>query len=462
MNRILLLILGVFFYSASDAQNFWDSVQESDIDPAYTNNRSIEPIAYSSWALDYKAIKKHLKKAPKEFDENRKGNEISLNIPMPDGSLMEFMVYETSSIQDGLAAKFPALKSYIGFGANDKTYRIRFGHNIHGFYGSILSPDGTIYIDRYANQQTTYYISYFTRDHWVDSDTYNTSCGLQGSTADPLDNIMEGFNYSDDIKENIEKNENRDPSEPIQLRTYRLAIACTGEWGSKQGGTIEDAIAEMVISVDRINQVFENEVAIRLLLIDDNDKITFLDANSDPYNNANMGGSLIGQNSGVINQFVGFSKYDMGHIYTASCSDVGGIAALECICKANKGNGVTCHYSNNIIVMAVRVTCHEMGHQFGANHTFNNCNGNESGSNAFEPGSGSTIMSYGGLCGPQLNVVNIADDYYHNNSLEEMIKFSREFEGNSCATKVETSNNTPEASIEQEGGFYIPVKTHLS
>lgn len=441
------------------AQNFWTFTEESDIPASYLQEREIIPISYTSWAVQIDGLKKALKKAPDEFDKARESKEILIDIPLPDGSLMPFRIFETSSMMKGLALKFPEIRSYAGYGASNKKYRIRCGVNLHGFYASILSPEGTIYIDRISNQQTKYYISYYTRDHFVEAEEHSFSCGVQDAGTDPLENVLGDFDFTGELGDHIEKNENRDPSEPIQLRTYRLAIGCTGEWGIKQGGTIAGALSQLVISVDRINQVFENEIAVRFLLIEDNDQIIFLNGATDPYENANEGGSLLGQNTAILNQIIGFSNYDMGHVYTASCTDVGGIAFLECVCKGNKGGGVTCHYSNNIIVMSVRVTCHEMGHQFGANHTFNNCNGNESGSNAFEPGSGSTIMSYGGLCGPELNIVNVADDYYHNNSLEEMINYSRDFEGNNCATKVETSNNTPEATISMESGFFIPIST---
>lgn len=459
MIRLIIIFLSFTVLTALDAQNIWTSVEESQIPSSFLTDREIVPISYSSWELQLEGIKKALKKAPDEFSNGRSNKEITLDIPMPDGTLMPFKIYETSSMMKGLSFKYPQIKSFAGYGLANKQYKIRLGHNIHGFYASILSPEGTIYIDRISNQQTKYYISYYTRDQYIQAEGHSFSCGVQDQGTDPLEDVLRDFEFNGEIEDHLKRTENRDPSEPIQLRTYRLAIGCTGEWGIKQGGTIEGALAQMVISVDRINQVFENEIAVRFLLVEDNDLVIFLNASTDPYNEGNVGGSLLGQNTSILNQFIGFSNYDMGHVYTASCTDVGGIAFLECVCKGNKGGGVTCHYTNNIIAMSVRVTCHEMGHQFGANHTFNNCNGNESGSNAFEPGSGSTIMSYGGLCGPELNIVNFADDYYHNNSLDEMIKYSRQFEGNNCATKIATSNNTPEAGIQMESGFYIPVET---
>jgi hypothetical protein len=98
-----------------------------------------------------------------------------------------------------------------------------------------------------------------------------------------------------------------------------------------------------------------------------------------------------------------------------------------------------------------------MGHQFGADHTFNNyCGGNRASSAAYEPGSGTTIMSYAGICAP--NVQNTADGYFHNKSYNDIYEFSVNGYGNSCAAVTETGNSPPVISMP-EGEFSIPVST---
>ena len=127
-------------------------------------------------------------------------------------------------------------------------------------------------------------------------------------------------------------------------------------------------------------------MAVRLVLIETEDRVIHTDPGSDPYSNANVGGNLLGQNTGVLNGIIGAGAYDFGHVYTAGCSDVGGIASLGSVCGINKGAGVTCHSSSNIDAITVQIAAHEMGHQMSANHTFNNCNGNENSSTAYETG----------------------------------------------------------------------------
>ena len=172
-----------------------------------------------------------------------------------------------------------------------------------------------------------------------------------------------------------------------------------------------------------------------------------------------------------INQLIGGSTvYDIGHVYTNNCTDVGGVAALGSICNdGNKGAGVTCHYTN-LLYITVQVAAHEIGHQLSAQHTFNNCtdqmgnNNNASFGNDFEPGSGSTIMSYGGLCGAfDNNVQGNNDDYYNNASLRQIYNRLRSPQGGAfaCADKIATDNMAPVVNIPIEDGFYIPVSTYF-
>ena len=93
-------------------------------------------------------------------------------------------------------------------------------------------------------------------------------------------------------------------------------------------------------------------------------------------------------------------------------------------------------------------------------HTWNRCDGGggRSETTAFEPGSGSTIMSYGGVCGPD-NVQNACDLYYDAGSIEEIRNYILYAEGNQCGTFVETGNTIPTVTLPYQNGFYIPIGT---
>ncbi|HHS95986.1 MAG TPA: T9SS type A sorting domain-containing protein, partial [Phaeodactylibacter sp.] len=211
----------------------------------------------------------------------------------------------------------------------------------------------------------------------------------------------------------------------------------------------------------RLNQIFEVDLALRIILVEDNDQLIFMDPATDPYPNANASGELIGLNTGVINQIIGFDAYEFGHLFNSSC-DTGGLASLGAVCGGNKASAITCHYTSNFEYAMVRITAHEMGHSFDAPHTWNLCQigstDNMNSGTAYEPGSGNTIMSYHGVCNPTQDVPEGPHDYYHANSLERIYNFTDGFGGN-CPETTETDNHFPEITLPYTNGFYIPIST---
>jgi hypothetical protein len=96
-----------------------------------------------------------------------------------------------------------------------------------------------------------------------------------------------------------------------------------------------------------------------------------------------------------------------------------------------------------------------MGHQFGANHTFNNsCGNNRNGGTAVEPGSGSSIMAYAGICPP--NVQPHSDDYFTAISIQEMWAFVKNGAGQ-CGAQSATNNLPPTADAGPD--YTIPKST---
>jgi subtilisin-like proprotein convertase family protein len=236
-----------------------------------------------------------------------------------------------------------------------------------------------------------------------------------------------------------------------QLRTYDLALACTGEYGQFHGGTVPDVLAEYNVAMTRVNGIYERDVTVHMDLIDNTDELIFLNGASDPYTN-NNGGAMLGQNQATCDDVIGFNNYDVGHVFSTGG---GGIATLNAPCNSNKARGVTGLPSPVNDPFYVDYVAHELGHQYGANHTQNNpCN--RVNATAMEPGSASTIMGYAGICSP--NVQNNSDDHFHAISIQEMTNFIENGSGGNCPETISTGNSGPTVTTEA-AGYVLPVST---
>ncbi len=445
MIRLVNLFFILWTVGQISAQSYWQS-SDIPLSAQRSDDAMYMPLRYAGLELDEQAVEKVLSKAV--HDNFTSGNHIVFELPMPNGEIQRFYTYESPVMAKKLADKYPSIKTYKGLSEDGKSIA-RFGYSPRGFHATIRTPEGEIYIDKVSRSTGAYYASYFVKDHGEPNDSKYTKCGTE---HEPTEFREEAVGVA-----------NRNMG--VDLHTYDMALACTGVWGQLRG-TKENALADMVTTVNRLNQIYENEAGFNLRLIADNDKLIQLDPTNDGYFNVTEGRSLLQQNTGRVNSLVGNGSYDIGHIYTNNCTDVGGVAALASICNnSNKAAGVTCHYAS-LLYITVQVASHEIGHQLSAQHTFNNCsdssgdNSNASIGNDFEPGSGSTIMSYGGLCG-QNNVQGNNDDYYNNASLVQIYNRTRNGGALGCAEKTPTDNITPEANIEIEDGFHIPVSTYF-
>lgn len=455
--KYLYSILTLFFFvSTGFSQSHWTKSNVSEIEKFRSGDRLINPLKYEVFTLDLEALYRDLEKAPKELVGLRGEKELIIDVPHPNGEIVKYKVWKAKVMEDGLAKKFPQLGSFAGQSLNKK-HNIRFSTGDVGFHAAITSNEGKIYIDPIFLDNPSIYQTYYIKDQEIPAD-YNSFCGYQ----DTAELIQDGYKPSSTISRG---------NVPQMLTVFRFALACTGEYAEIVGGTKDAVMERFNIAMTRLNEVYERDVAVRHVLIEDNDLLIHLDKNNDPYfvppfnpsldfGENGIGITLLGQNTGVVNSIIPSNSYDIGHLFTRNCDDVGGVASGANACRNDKAGGISCIGGANTGNFAASTMAHEVGHQLSAGHSWSNCPPAQeqlSVGNAYEPGSGSTIMSYSGACGADNNV-GADDDYFSAGSIFNIMDYYLDGSGD-CSEEIDLGNHRPEISWPYTDGFYIPLFT---
>lgn len=404
------------------------------------------PEKFKGYAIDFSAIRRQLAAAPMEFTTAAQSSPVVFSLPSPSGERLLFKVVETMMMDPALAFANPDIKTYTGQGISDPTSILRISVTPRGFHAMILSPRGFVYFDPVVSGDITQCIAYYKQD-FAPYSSFNCE------TADKHDVQGARVNYPDISGGQAFR------THGTTLRTYRLALAGTGEYTAFHGGTKASALAAMVVSMNRVNGIYESEVAVRMVIIPNDTLIIYTDAATDPYTNSN-GVTMLGQNQSNLDAVIGNANYDIGHVFSTGG---GGVATLNSPCvTGSKARGVTGSGSPVGDAFDVDYVAHEMGHQFGGLHTFNavtgSCNGNRSASAAFEPGSGITIMAYAGICTSTNNLAPNSIAYFHTYSFDQITNFITTGSGNSCAVATATGN-TPPNVVPDALNYTIPYQT---
>lgn len=439
LNKIYSLFIAAIFlvasFSAKSQNAFFKDANEFAL--RSTTQRVIIPQKYRTVSLETVALQNFLQSLPNGKNAlNRKAAPV-LELPLPDGTTGRFNVWESSIQEPALQSKFPEIRTFCGQGIDDPYATIRFDYTPRGFHAQVLTVNGTWYIDPYSLSGTENYISYF-RTNLIKSEQW--TCDVQDfagktSTSAFTAAACRGTN----------------------LRTYRLAVATTGEYAQAPGvsaGTNAALLhAAVVTSVNRVIGVYEKEVAISMILVANNQVVEYLNASTDPFNGNNNANTLINESQTVINANIGAANYDIGHTFSTGG---GGLAQLNSPCTASKARGITGSPSPTGDAYDIDYVAHEMGHQFGGNHSMAGC-GDAPNSTRYEVGSGTTIQAYAGICGAE-NIQPNSDPYFHAISFDEISNFITTGAGNTCGISTVTSNNIPVIAA-LTGGMTIPVRT---
>lgn len=367
-------------------------------------------------------------------EDDSKGFTAMISFPHPDGTWHEYQAQANRTMSAGLSAKYPEIKSYDAIDYQGR--KVKWDITPKGLHVMIFQPnESTIFIDPIIDGNTSYYAVYYKKDFTTDkimSCEFNSDSKNLNIKEQAVEGTMKTFGT-------------------CELRTYRLALAATAEYTAFHGGSVGNALAAQVTTMNRVNGVFERDMAITMSIIPNNNLIVYTNAGSDPYSNGNPG-SMINQNQSNCDATIGNGNYDIGHVFGTNS---GGLAGLGVVCNnSNKGRGVTGSGAPIGDPFDIDYVAHEMGHQFGANHTQNNpCNSVSAA--RMEPGSASTIMGYAGICSP--NVQSNSDDHFHGYSLQE-IGVEIMSGGHTCEV-ISALVNAPPSITGTNGNITVPANT---
>ncbi len=376
----------------------------------------------------------------------------TLDLPLPNGGVATFAITNAPILAPSLARKNPNIQTFRAVDIANPSNTGRLDMTPAGFHAVFDHGGKTVFIDPIG--QTGRYQSYYKKDY------AQHMTAVRHSPVACLSERLAARTSQNQTRRKASTNQTSfadDVSFGTTVRTYRLAVAATGEYTAFHGGTRESALAAIVTAVNRINQVFERDVAVKMELVSNNIDIIYTDGATDPYTD-NDALALVDEAQADIDAKIGVENYDIGHVFSTAA---GGLAGLGVVCRETKGQGATGRPDPINDPFLIDLVAHEIGHQFGAEHTFNGtaraCGSDRVANSAYAPGSGTTIMGYAGLCADE-DVQLTADDYFHTHSIAQMSEYvSAGGSGATCGSVASLSNAVP--SVEAGANGNIPVST---
>jgi subtilisin-like proprotein convertase family protein len=435
IQKFLLSVLLAFTSIATFGQNekmINYSIKEvSKAEVSFLGELQINAVNAKYYKMDISTLAQEMEGVMHREHENS-GFIGNFKLPHPDGNLYNYRAKENSTMDPVLGNIFPEIKTYDASGVNNGS-TVKWDITPHGLHAMIMIPgESTVFIDPAIKGNTQYYIVYEKKD-FITTKTFECDFDLEiKKLKKPAGGTPKMFGT-------------------CQLRTYRLALSATGEYTMFHGGTVALAQAAQVTSMNRVNGLYERDMAITMVIIANNNLIVYTNAATDPFTNGTPG-TMINQNQTNTDAVIGSANYDIGHVFGTNS---GGLAGLGVVCTGlQKARGVTGSAAPIGDPFDIDYVAHEIGHQFGANHTQNN-NCNRNNATAVETGSGNTIMGYAGICAP--NTQNNSNDHFSGKSLEE-ISFEILSTGHTCEATTALANSAP-IILSTAGNINVPIST---
>lgn len=438
MKRIILFILLSITFIGTDllhAQS-WSQVQKDGL-------KTLEVFKQSPFNETMGLVYRLDMKSYHKIAMQKRGLKatLSMRLPLPTGEFITVQFKENDLLPENLQEEYPMLKTWTGYYKGQAIYA-DYGKN--GFHAMLLFIDGTVYIDP-IQKGNNLYISYFKQDYKQVQGEWTCKVDIEEHRPVGL-REMEPINI--DAHTSL-STQGVDTTSTIKI--FRLALACTGEYAQFYGGDTASVLAAMATTMNRVNGIYKREFGVVMHIVPENEKIIFLNPSEDPYNN-DSSYDLLAENQNVVDNRIGTADYDIGHVFSTGG---GGVAFLRSVCNVrSKASGVTGRSEPIGDPFDIDYVAHEMGHQFGGTHSFNNsCSGNRSDITAFEPGSGYSIMGYAGICSPNVREHSLA--LFHGGNILQM----QDFINSLTCPVVETYTNSPPRLTLEDTFYIIPAGT---
>ena len=430
----LCLLLNTF------SQNLWKEIDFNQLKDEIVVKRNNIPNKAFFYALNLEVLKTKLVNVPERGQSST--TDVIIPFPTASGTIENFKVLSSPIMHPALATNYPMIKTFVAQGIEDPTAYMRFSVTQFGLHTMCLSgtKDAT-YIDPYT-KDTKHYIVYTKKS--------------LGKDTQPFECLLGEANFS---ASKVVSNTNIQAIDDQKFRKYRLALSCSAEYGNvfatNVGTEKADIQAQMAISVNRVNTVYEIDFGIQLEFIANNDLLIYFgNTGSDPWN-----GTSNTISAQVIDNAIGVSNYDIGHNFNTSGG--GNAGCLSCVClsssqnNTHKGRAYTGRANPTGDPFDIDYVAHEMGHQFGGYHTMNTCSRSGNGQTEVEPASGSSIMGYAGIC--NTNVQNNSDAHFNYVNIRDVSNDIKPGGDCDCGLELSITNAPPTADAGVD--YTIPKST---
>ena len=451
MKKTLLLIVFTFLsisFGYSQTDKAWKTFNGGDVKIALTAERQSFPQEYTLMQLDLAALKQVLNTATDRFAENKKSAIIS--IPNSDGKIERYRIHEASNFDDELQAQFPEIRSYVGQGIDDKYAVLRMSLDPRGIQTMVLRAGKPAeFMEPYSQDGKIYAVYSSSRKR-----------GKLPFTCSTPEQVLTNDLATPEVTAR---------SSSGSLLTFRLALSCNGEYanhfGASSAADVALVLAQFNATMTRVNGVFEKDFAIHMNIVASTTNVIFYDPATDPYTTmANwntqlqktLNTTLTGPSTTLA---ANNAAYDVGHMF-GETGGGGNAGCIGCVCVngvasgtgATKGRGITSPADGVPMgdTFDIDYVAHELGHQFGANHTFSNAN--EGYGVNKEVGGGVTIMGYAGITSYNTHMNSI--DIFHSASIEQV---QANMIGKTCPTSTPITHSAP--VVNAGADYTIPLST---